>query len=844
MKPDELVMAAAGSSTAGGGGGGSSTLYVDDVFSTYLYAGTGASQTINNGIDLAGSGGLVWSKSRTTTDWNNFQDTVRGTTKYISTHDITTEYTVNSFITSFNNNGFTIGSASGQNSNTSTFVSWTFRKAPKFFDIVSYIGDGTNTRNITHALGISPGMVISKATSTGGSWNVYHANASGSLKLETYDAQSTVSDIGITTVGATATQDTTTKKFGTASWKFTGVSNSYLEVAASSANKLTSNTSFTIECWINPNSTQVAQFPGIFDIGGPSAGDFRLFTNHSSYPNKYYLNSNNGDTVGTATVNYGSWSHVAVVYSSSTIKVYINGTLDITQSATNDNIPNATPTIIIGSANWNSNTKFTGYIDDFRITKGVARYTANFTPPSAEFPSDSSDPYIANVYLRLTGNTGRANITAVSTTNFTVNGLANTSGVSYIAYLFAHDTSSTGFIQCGSFSTDSSANATVNLGWEPQYVMYKDTQNAGGWEILDTMRGYTVGGADAWLEANTSASENSSFNWGNPTATGFYVYGASTLAANSTYIYMAIRRPNKPPTSGAQAFSVTAHTGDGTNKIFTCGFAPDVIMNSWRNALDANTNNIWTKLTGTSSKLQTHSTGAEGSQQLGTFLNDGFKNYSYYWNDSGVPILKYFLKRAPGFLDVVCYSASTAAPLLIPHNLGVKPEFVIEKKRSASQDWFTWHTLSSTYNQGYLNATNSFGGNGGLVSGTTASIFSSITSGESGNYVAYLFATLVGISKVGRYTGNGSSQTIACGFTTGARFILIKRTDDVGDWYVWDSARGIVGANDPHLSLNTAVTEVTTDDSIDPDNSGFIVNQVAATNINVTSATYIYLAIA
>jgi hypothetical protein len=73
---------------------------------------------------------------------------------------------------------------------------------------------------------------------------------------------------------------------------------------------------------------------------------------------------------------------------------------------------------------------------------------------------------------------------------------------------------------------------------------------------------------------------------------------------------------------------------------------------------------------------------------------------------------------------------------------------------------------------------------------------------------------------------------------------MIKRTDSTGDWYVWDSARGIIAGNDPHLSLNTTVAEVTTDDSVDTDNSGFIVNQLSATNVNVTSATYIFLAIA
>jgi hypothetical protein len=73
---------------------------------------------------------------------------------------------------------------------------------------------------------------------------------------------------------------------------------------------------------------------------------------------------------------------------------------------------------------------------------------------------------------------------------------------------------------------------------------------------------------------------------------------------------------------------------------------------------------------------------------------------------------------------------------------------------------------------------------------------------------------------------------------------MIKRTDSTGDWYVWDSARGIIAGNDPHLSLNSTAAEVTTNDSIDTDSTGFIVNQLSATNVNVTSATYIGIAIA
>lgn len=115
----------------------------------------------------------------------------------------------------------------------------------------------------------------------------------------------------------------------------------------------------------------------------------------------------------------------------------------------------------------------------------------------------------------------------------------------------------------------------------------------------------------------------------------------------------------------------------------------------------------------------------------------------------------------------------------------------------------------------------------------------------------YLFASLAGISKVGSYTGNGgtvntngTSQTINCGFSAGARFILIKRTDSTGNWFVFDAARGIGAASDPYLHPNTSDPEAATVDAVDPDNTGFIVNQTSGTNLNVTSATYIYLAIA
>jgi hypothetical protein len=209
-------------------------------------------------------------------------------------------------------------------------------------------------------------------------------------------------------------------------------------------------------------------------------------------------------------------------------------------------------------------------------------------------------------------------------------------------------------------------------------------------------------------------------------------------------------------------------------------------------------------------------------------------------------------KRAPGFFDVVCYTGTNVSSALYYHSLGVIPELVIIKNRGTLPggslgNWSVAHKYVT--NSGFLNTTAAFTATKRILNLTASSFVAAGHAdtpdplNQATTYVAYLFATLAGISKVGSYTGNGSSQNIECGFAAGARFVLIKRTDSTGDWYVWDTARGIVADTEPHLSLNSTAAEVTTDDSIDPYSPGFTVNQVAATNINVTSATYIFLAI-
>jgi hypothetical protein len=165
-------------------------LDITDVFSTYLYTGTGAAQTITNGIDLAGEGGLVWIKSRSGVVDHNLMDTERGLVSEgggpLTTTTTSAQGNNAQTITSFNSNGFTAGTEGSVSTNAMDFASWTFRKAPKFFDVVTWTGTGVAGRTVSHSLGSVPGMIIVKRTNTTGSWVVYHRGLNNGNSPEDY----------------------------------------------------------------------------------------------------------------------------------------------------------------------------------------------------------------------------------------------------------------------------------------------------------------------------------------------------------------------------------------------------------------------------------------------------------------------------------------------------------------------------------------------------------------------------------------------------------------------------------------------------------------------------------
>ena len=170
-----------GAAAAGAG------LDIDEAFSTFVYDGSSSGQTITNNIDLSGEGGLVWIKSRTSADTHLLFDTARGTGKYLISHDTSQEATNNQLLTAFNSNGFSLGTDFGANDPNQRYVSWTFRAAKGFADVVKITGDGTSGRNISHNLGQKPGMIIgTRYDANFEHWHVYHRSLDGGNQPATH----------------------------------------------------------------------------------------------------------------------------------------------------------------------------------------------------------------------------------------------------------------------------------------------------------------------------------------------------------------------------------------------------------------------------------------------------------------------------------------------------------------------------------------------------------------------------------------------------------------------------------------------------------------------------------
>jgi hypothetical protein len=634
---------------------GGAANYIENVFSTWLYTGNGVTQTITNGLNLTGDGGMTWIKNRSAVADHFLFDTARGALIEVNSNSNAAQVSLAASLTAFNTNGFSLGGAAGVNTNADNYVSWAFQEQQKFFDVVTYTGTGIN-RIVAHNLDSVPGCIMIKRTDNIGDWQVYHRSLA--------------------------------------------------------------NTQYTV------------------------------------------LNS--------------------------------------------------TAAVATGATRWNSTT-----------------------PTDAVFSLG---------------------------TDATV----NASGGTYVAYLFAHDAGGFGptgidnVISCGSYTGNGNNNGpVVTLGYEPQWLMIKNTTGTGGWNIVDTMRGMPAQFTSQYLRANATDAEATSY-YAYTNATGFQIgFNGSEVNTNaSTYIYIAIRRgPMRVPTTGTSVFNPTAIT-TSTATVISTGFPVDLQFLRSRDNTNPNAP-VMDRLRGVTSNPSSTGAGPQfdttnANAENTAFNTQGWGNTGYLVASNaraGTPNVYWNFGRAPSFLDVVCYTG-TGTATTVAHNLAAVPQLMIVKSRSNATDWQVYSSTLPNTQYLVFNTTAARVVDATRWNSTTptASVFSIGTASEvntlAATYAAYLFTSCPGVSRVGSYTGTATTQIINCGFLAGARFVMIKRTDSAGDWYVWDSARGIVAGNDPYLLINNSAAEVTSTDYIDTAAAGFEITNTAPAAINANGGNYIFLAIA
>ena len=863
------------------GAGGAAKTYLDDVFSTHLYTGQGGTTTtITNGINLSGDGGMVWTKGRSAAKEHFIIDTVRGATSRLKANDSNEENTGSTYIQAFNNNGYSVGSDDNLNGNNVTFASWSFRKAKGFFDVVKYTGNGTTGRTVSHSLGSVPGCIIIKSIDTATSWFTYHRDLGPSayVMLNHTNAESTsqswfMNDVTPTSRQFTLGSSTNINGSGTEyiAYLFAGGESTASEAVSvdfdGSTDSLTLASStdldmgtgdFTVEFWYKADSdssshrqTVIAQnttwgsgFNQIRTSDITHGVDKIVIFDYDETSSDALYESN-----GTYPPN-GQWRHVAVVRASSVLYVYVDGVLDGSMNYSGSFDLSESNGTVIG---YNpTDTGYRGNISNLRVVKGTAVYTSAFRPPTEPLTN------ITNTKLLCCNNSSTTGSTVTPGT-ITANGdpTASTDSPFDDPTAFTFGDSKESVIKCGSYvgNGSDSTDIDIHLGWEPTWLLVKQTANSGNWQLVDSATHWPFSGNWETIRPNLNQAADASNETGiQITPTGFKIvkdYG-NFNNNNDTHIFVAIRRPDgyvgKPPELGTGVFT-TAVRSSSTEPRFISNFPVDFAL--YRNPASAMDWFATSRLTGSMVvRANTDESDTDNSDYAQFDHSNGFQN------QAGSGHQAWMWKRHAGF-DVVTWNGDSVSGRQMPHSMGKTPEMMWVKRKSNSEDWTVYHygqnggTNPEQYrlrlNTSAINYTGTSYWNNTAPTSTHFTLGNDGTVNANGEtYLAMLFASVAGISKCGQYTpaSGSTSTTVTCGFSP--RLVIVKCVAATGSWHVGDTVRGISSGNDPVMMLNEswANDAYGARDWLEVSSTGFTVKSVSGgtPDANRNGDQYIYYA--
>jgi hypothetical protein len=326
-----------------------------------------------------------------------------------------------------------------------------------------------------------------------------------------------------------------------------------------------------------------------------------------------------------------------------------------------------------------------------------------------------------------------------------------------------------------------------------------------------------------------------------------------------------------PIIKGNQHFDATTYTGTGSNRSIVNGgeFPPALVWT--KNRGGANSHRIFDVLRGVTKALTSNATNAEftESDSLTAFNSNGFSlgadtvgggvNSSgdslvaWQWKGNGTGVSNtagsitstVSANTTAGF-SVVTYTG-TGANATVGHGLSSAPKMLIIKaKDGAGYSWKVYH--GSLGSGSHLELESTGAAQGGIWNSTNPSstVFSLGTNAginESGkNYVAYCFAEVKGFSKFGSYAGNGSADGafVYTGFRP--KFVMIRSTSNLREWFMLDTSRNTSNVANSYLRANTSSAQGT-DTIADIVSNGFKLRN-SDSAFNGSGETYIYMAFA
>lgn len=894
---NELLLA------AGAGG----KLYVDDVFAASLHEGNGSAQTVQNGIDLAGNGGLVWLKARDAASSCRLADTALGSARALKSDSTAAAGTEAGGVTAFTAGGFALGADAGYNAGGNRYVSWTFRRAAKFFDLVTWTGNG-GSKTVPHNLGQAPGMVLVKCTSAPGNWYAWHRSLGlgGHLLLDQPGVTASSADRfgnNVAAVDPSASQITLGSSVGLNANGASYVA--YLFAHDPSADGMIQCGAFTCDGAGAMPTVELGWEPQwLLCKPSGTAGDWMVLDTARGFllnspnpclrPNQAAAETSPASPALAATGLKANGGGLGA----GTAYIYVAVRRQNRQPTSGAQVFNTVLRTGTGAA---ANVGGLGFSPDLALNcarGGGQRFVwARFWGGGKWLKASSSNGRGSGVDT-LTGWDWSGGVRLGADSASTI----NAAGANYANWFFRR---APGFMD---MVEHSAATVPHALGVAPEMILTKLQDSDADWVVY-----HNALATNHTLRLNSSAAKTTNtFFTALPDAYGFSTAvttvggvasvtvidggseyhsqpaitfsggggsGAAAVADMGNYVATLVS-----PATGGQLVSGIVHSnicyfdlpylpqpyiknGNGTGAVLEIEWRePPFYLSSVRGYVQSVTvtnggsgytvaptfecgglgPGVFTssvtiadgKVTGVevlTSEYQTSyqsGTSFVGGDGTGAMADAAVRCYSTYQTGRIIVVdggSGYTHDVSLGFTG----GLTTGGVYLPTDTLGMA--YTNYVPAVYSETWSVTSVSVTNPGTGYTSAP--------AVSLPGGSAVANLGGLVPGKQVSILFATLPGVSKVGSYVGNGTTQNLDCGFAAGARFVLVKRTDAAGDWHVWDSARGIVPGNDPYVSLNTVAAEVASDDSIDPYAPGFAVNQNTATNINVSGANYIYLSI-